>query len=50
MFMEKGLHFLLVDITHLLWGHGNNIAILVASLRGELVDVLFIGEVVIKNA
>lgn len=50
VFVEERLDLLLVDIAHLLWRYCDHIPVLVASLRCQLVDILFVGEIVIENA
>lgn len=50
MLIEEHLYFLLVNIAHLLRRDRDYIAILVASLCGELVDIVFICEVVVENS
>lgn len=48
--VEEALDLVLVNISHLLRGHGNHIPVLVASLRRQLVDILLVGEVVVEDA
>lgn len=48
--IEERLHLLLVDVAHLLRGHGNNITVLVAAILGELVDICNVGESVVENS
>jgi hypothetical protein len=47
---EKRLDFLFVDVPHLLRGHGDHIAVLVAACRGESVDLRDFREVVVNDA
>jgi hypothetical protein len=48
--VEEHLDLLLVDLAHLLGGDGDDVAVLVASLGGELVDICNIRESVIENS
>ena len=50
MFVEERLDFLFVDGAHLLWGHGDDVSVLVGPFGGELVDVGFGGDVVVEDA
>ena len=48
--IEEHLDLFLVDIAHLLWGNGDYIAVLVASLQSKLIDICLVGESVVENA
>jgi hypothetical protein len=48
--MKERLDLLLIHIAHLLRRDGNQVAILVASLGGQLVDIFLVGDVVVEDA
>jgi hypothetical protein len=48
--VEERLHLHLVDGPHLLGGDGDDIAVLVASLGGQLVDVCNVRESVVEDS
>ena len=50
MLVEERLDLLLVDIAHLLGRHGDHVAVLVAPLARELVDVGLVGEVEVEDS
>lgn len=48
--VEERLDLLLVHVAHLLRRHGDQVAVLVAALGGQLVDVFLVGDVVVNHA
>lgn len=48
--VEEHLHFVFVGGTHLLWGDCDLVAVLVAALGGDFVDVGDVGVVVVEDA
>ena len=50
MLVEERLDLLLVDIAHLLGRHGDHVAVLVAPLARELVDVGLVSEIEVEDS
>jgi hypothetical protein len=48
--IEEHLDLLLVDVAHLLRGHGNGVSVLVATVCGKFVDIVNGGYVVVDNS
>lgn len=49
MLMKERFDLLLIDIPHLLWRHGNHIAVLVATLAGQPVNVGLVCEAIVED-
>ena len=49
MLIKERFDLLLVDIPHLLWRHSNHIAVLVAALAGQLVDLGLVCDAVVED-
>jgi hypothetical protein len=50
MFVEEALDFLFVYSAHLLWGDGDQVAVLVVSFGGQLVNVCFGRDSIVEDA
>ena len=50
VFVEEHLELVLVGLAHFLGRDGDLVTVLVASFLGELVYILAVGEVVVKDA